>query len=56
MLSALYMHITMYRRIYNYSKTASRGAKDFLLEVDGLYLHMGTLLRADRYGTPAVIV
>lgn len=34
--------------MYNYSKTPSRGARDFLLDVDGLYLYMGSLLRADK--------
>lgn len=35
-------------RLYNYSKTPSRGARDYLVETDGLYLYQGTLARADK--------
>ena len=35
-------------RFYNYSKTVSRGVRDFSVELDGCLLHMGSLLRADR--------
>lgn len=30
-------------RIYNYSKTPARGARDFSIEVDGRLLYMGTV-------------
>jgi hypothetical protein len=36
-------------RFYNYSKNVARGVRDFLIEVDGLSLYMGTLVRADRW-------
>jgi hypothetical protein len=38
----------LWYRLYNYSKTPSRGARDFLVEADGVYLYTGTLLRADK--------
>ena len=49
-LIGLYFHTyTRAYRLFNYSKTLSRGVRDFQVEVDSLYLYMGSLLRADRY-------